>query len=83
MTLTISPELLQNEPAGIIQNTVVTGTLGCSVGVNCDGQIEFVLMQSSEGTIQYIMVVWKVLLFSLLVGDKIQIIILRQDSACW
>jgi len=53
------------------------------VGVNCDGQIEFVLMQSSEGTIQYIMVVWKVLLFSLLVGDKIQIIILRQDSACW
>lgn len=49
------------------------------MGINCDGQIEFVLMYSCEGTIQYITVIWKVLPVSLLVGDKIHIIIQRQD----
>lgn len=54
---------------------VVTGTLGCSGDMNCGGEIEFVLMYSYEGTTKYVRVIWKVLLVSLPVGDKIHIII--------
>lgn len=60
---------------GIVQNIAVTGTLGCSGDMNCGGEIEFVLMYSYEGTTKYVRVIWKVLLVSLLVGDKIHIII--------
>lgn len=60
-----------------MQNTAVTGTLGCSVSISCDEQIEFVLMYSYEVTIQSIPVIWKVLMVSLLIGNKIHIIIQR------
>lgn len=56
MPSTILLECLQNEPAGIVQNIVVTGTLGCSGDMNCDKQIEFVLMYSCEGTTHYVII---------------------------